>query len=51
MNENEKPAEYLQPIRLPSRYWTMIDFGLMTLAEAEEDWAEEQAAGVEFDTL
>ncbi len=46
MSDDTKPAEHLVPIQLPGRYWTMIDFGLMTLEQAQAAWAEEQAAGV-----
>ena len=51
MNENEKPAEYLNPTQLPSRYWTAIDLLGWTLEQAQAAWAKEQAAGVEFDAL
>ena len=34
-----------EPVRLPSRFWTAVDFGLMTLEAALEEWRRQQAAG------
>ena len=36
-------------VRLPSRFWVMIDAGLMTYEEAVAEWRLQQAAGVPFD--
>ena len=35
-----------EPVRLPSRFWTAVDFGLMTKEAALEEWLRQQRAGV-----
>jgi hypothetical protein len=54
MNEQTMPAgvpEHLNPEQMPARFWTAIDFGLMTLEKARAEWATQQAAGVKFDAV
>ncbi len=40
-----------QPVKMPLRFWVMVDHGLLTREQAEAEWAKQQAAGVEFETL
>lgn len=47
---NAAPAESSVP-RLPARFWTAIDFGLMTIEQAVAEWSKQQAQGAEFDAL
>lgn len=49
-NEGQ-PSVSPQPAKLPLRFWVMIDRGLLTRAQAEAEWAKQQAGGVEFDAL
>lgn len=37
--------------RLPARFWTLIDFGIITLEEAQAEWVKQQAAGAQFDDI
>ncbi len=49
MTDERKPAtvpEHLNPIQLPRRFWVMVDSGLMTLEQAQEEWRRQQAEGV-----
>lgn len=40
-----------QPIRLPARFWVLIDRGMMTRDQAEIEWAKQQAEGAEPDEI
>jgi hypothetical protein len=54
MNEQTTPPgvpEHLNPEQMPARFWTAIDFGLMTLEQARSEWATQRDAGAKFDAL
>jgi hypothetical protein len=51
MSNDQAVPENLNPVQLPGRYWSLIDFGVLSLDEAKAAWAEEEKQGVPFDPL
>jgi len=43
--------EHLNPEQMPARFWSLVDFGILSLEAAKAEWARQQAAGVKFDAL